>query len=362
MRRTAALIVGGGPAGSAAAIALARGGAEPVLVERQAEIGDALCGGFLSWRTLAQLDALGLDQGQLGGHRIDRVAIFAGDRTSESKLPHPSMGLSRHRLDTLLLARAKAEGAAILHGIGARSAAGPGEVLLDNDDVMDADALFLATGKHELRGLKRDAVPEEDRWMGLRYRFAPNAAMTRLCAGAIELHLFDHGYAGLLLQEDGSANLCMALRKSRLSEAEGDPASLLERLVSDHPALAQRVEAGAPVAQDAIGLVPYGWRARETQPGLFRLGDQAAVIPSLAGEGLGIAIASGTAAAEAYLVGGPDAAPRFQRDFARRAKRPLALAGLFKSLAEKPASAIRLARLARLPGLVSLASRLTRIA
>lgn len=362
MRRTAALIVGGGPAGSAAAIALARGGAEPVLVERQAEIGDALCGGFLSWRTLAQLDTLGLDQGQLGGHRIDRVAIFAGDRTSESKLPHPSMGLSRHRLDNLLLARAEAEGAAILRGIGARSAAGPGEVLLDNDDVMDANALFLATGKHELRGLKRDAVPEEDRWMGLRYRFAPNAAMTRLCAGAIELHLFDHGYAGLLLQEDGSANLCLALRKSRLSEAEGDPASLLERLVSDHPALAQRVEAGAPVAQDAIGLVPYGWRARETQPGLFRLGDQAAVIPSLAGEGLGIAIASGTAAAEAYLAGGPDAAPRFQSDFARRANKPLALAGLFKSLAEKPASAIRLARLARLPGLVSLASRLTRIA
>lgn len=362
MRRTAALIVGGGPAGSAAAIALARGGAEPVLVERQAEIGDALCGGFLSWRTLAQLDTLGLDQGQLGGHRIDRVAIFAGDRTSESKLPHPSMGLSRHRLDNLLLARAEAEGAAILRGIGARSAAGPGEVLLDNDDVMDAGALFLATGKHELRGLKRDAVPEQDRWMGLRYRFAPNAAMTRLCAGAIELHLFDHGYAGLLLQEDGSANLCLALRKSRLSEAEGDPASLLERLVSDHPALAQRVEAGAPVAQDAIGLVPYGWRARETQPGLFRLGDQAAVIPSLAGEGLGIAIASGTAAAEAYLAGGPDAAPRFQSDFARRANKPLALAGLFKSLAEKPASAIRLARLARLPGLVSLASRLTRIA
>ena len=119
---------------------------------------------------------------------------------------------------------------------------------------------------------------------------------------------------------------------------------------------------GAPIAQDAIGLVPYGWRARETQPGLFRLGDQAAVIPSLAGEGLGIAIASGTAAAEAYLAGGPDAAPRFQSDFARRANKPLALAGLFKSLAEKPASAIRLARLARLPGLVSLASRLTRIA
>ena len=98
------------------------------------------------------------------------------------------------------------------------------------------------------------------------------------------------------------------------------------------------------------------------KPGLFRLGDQAAVIPSLAGEGLGIALASGTAAADAYLAEGPEGAPGYQRAFARRARTPLALAGLFKSLAERPRSAKGLARLARLPGLMALASRLTRIA
>ncbi|MGZ3258959.1 MAG: FAD-dependent monooxygenase, partial [Croceibacterium sp.] len=55
------LIVGAGPAGCAAAIVLARGGAHPLLVDRDAEVGDALCGGFLSWRTAEKLRGLGVD-------------------------------------------------------------------------------------------------------------------------------------------------------------------------------------------------------------------------------------------------------------------------------------------------------------
>ena len=59
-----AVVVGAGPAGSAAAIGLARAGAGVLLLERTRETGDALCGGFLSWRTLARLDALGIDRVQ----------------------------------------------------------------------------------------------------------------------------------------------------------------------------------------------------------------------------------------------------------------------------------------------------------
>ncbi|MBM3928865.1 MAG: FAD-binding protein, partial [Sphingomonadales bacterium] len=53
MRRPGALILGGGPAGAAAAIALAGHGIRAAILERTREQADALCGGFLSWRTLA---------------------------------------------------------------------------------------------------------------------------------------------------------------------------------------------------------------------------------------------------------------------------------------------------------------------
>ncbi len=51
------LIVGGGPAGCAAAIHRLHAGAGPLIVERRAAGTDRLCGGFLSWRTIKQLEA-----------------------------------------------------------------------------------------------------------------------------------------------------------------------------------------------------------------------------------------------------------------------------------------------------------------
>jgi menaquinone-9 beta-reductase len=223
-----------------------------------------------------------------------------------------------------------------------------------------ADAVFLATGKHDVRSLGRPK-PQGDPPLGLRVRLAPHPALSKLLEHAIELHLFEGGYAGLLLQEDGSANLCMALRKSRLADAGSDVATLLRQLGDVHPALAERLAFmdSTPHA-DAIGAVPYGWRALTTAPGLFRLGDQAAVIPSLAGEGMGIAIASGEAAAQAWLAG--DDAPTFQRDFAARTRRPVAASAFLWHRAERPATArLAIPLLGAIPALAGLAARLTRI-
>ncbi|HSG54212.1 MAG TPA: FAD-dependent monooxygenase, partial [Paracoccaceae bacterium] len=75
MRIPRPLIIGAGPAGCAAAISLARAGANPLLVDRDAHVGDPLCGGFISWRTAEQLAALGVDCQRLGAHRVTRLRI-----------------------------------------------------------------------------------------------------------------------------------------------------------------------------------------------------------------------------------------------------------------------------------------------
>lgn len=341
MRRTPPLIAGGGPAGSAAAIALAMAGERPVIHERQRETGDAICGGFLSWRTLASLARLGV---AVPGHAVDHVRLFAGDATASAPLPGGALGVSRRALDRMMLARADTLGAGIERGVTVKAWSGA--------------PLFLATGKHELRGLARPRA-EGDPTLGLRLRLPPHPGLTRSVGRAIELHLFDRGYAGLVLQEDGSANLCLAARKSRLSEADGDPMNLLRQIGTG--ALGERLgfaDWSRPV--DAIASVPYGWRATATEPGVWRLGDQAACIPSLAGEGMGIAIASGMAAAQSWARG--EDATTFQRDFARRTRRPVGVAALLWRAAENP----RLASLGVrgvdvMPRLAALAARATRI-
>ena len=90
---------------------------------------------------------------------------------------------------------------------------------------------------------------------------------------------------------------------------------------------------------DAIAAVPYGWTTSVTTPGCFLMGDQAAVIPSLAGEGNGIALASGMMAGEAWLRGGAAAAPAYQIEFARRARRPVRIAKWLWHRGETPMTA-----------------------
>ncbi len=341
MRRTPPLIAGGGPAGSAVAIALALAGERPVVHERQGETGDAICGGFLSWRTLASLARLGI---AVPGHAIDQIRLFAGDAMAAAPLPGGAIGVSRRVLDSMMLVRAEALGAGVERGVTIKA--------------WDGQPLFLATGKHELRGLARPRA-EGDPTLGLRLRLPSHPRLGKLIGSAIELHLLDRGYAGLVLQEDGSANLCLAVRKSRLAEARGSPEALLRQIgagpLGERLALADWAQ---PV--DAIASVPYSWRAAATAPGVWRLGDQAACIPSLAGEGMGIAIASGMAAAQAWLSGKD--AEVFQRAFARRTWRPVGIATMLWQAAENPRLAAMGTRsVGVMPSLAALAARLTRI-
>ena len=361
MRRTDPLILGAGPAGASAAIRLAAKGHRAVMLERAREVPDALCGGFLSWRTLDSLRAIGIDPALLGASLIERVRLFRGRSRIEAALPRPAIGVSRHRLDSGLQAAAQAAGAGLERDVTVRAITGRQLHLGDGSDLAP-ETLFLASGKHDVRGAARPADARgDDPSIGLRIRFGPAPALTRMIHGAIELHLFDRGYAGLVAQEDGSANLCLAVRRSRLTEA-GGPQGLLRSIADECPALGERMafrDSGGDC--DAVANVPYGWRLRTGEPGTFRLGDQAGVIPSLAGEGIGIAIASGIGAADAFARGGGDAAPDFQRDFARRIARPVALAGLLWRIGENSAISPSLLAAARVPGAMRFAARLTRI-
>jgi flavin-dependent dehydrogenase len=352
------LIAGGGPAGSAAAIRLARAGHRPLLLERTSAPADALCGGFLSWRTLDALEGLGLDRSALGGAVANRLRLFAGETVAERPLPAPAMGLSRRTLDRLMIDAAAAAGAKVERGVTVRG--WEDGVLRADESELTPSVLFLATGKHELRGLARprDAAGS-DPAIGLRVRLGPHPALDRTVADAIELHLFDRGYAGLVRQEDGTANLCLALQKSRLDGA-GGPERLFAEL-ANLPHLGERMAYRRSDPADAVAHVPYGWRARETLPGIFRLGDQAGVIPSLAGEGMGIAIASGMRAADAWLGKGAAGAASYQTGMARALADPIGIATLVKDIAQSPRLAPWLVRAARMPGAANLIARATRV-
>jgi menaquinone-9 beta-reductase len=357
VRRAAALIVGGGPAGSAAAIALARGGLRPELIERSEGPRDTVCGGFLGWDALAALRRLGVEAEAIGARPISRLRLVSRHRTVETKLPYPAAGLSRRALDEALVGGAAAAGALLARGRSVRSAE-PGRIRLDDGEEIAANALILATGKHELRGLARP-VDGSLRPVGLRTALRGSARLAHDLEGVVELHLYDGGYAGLLLQEDGTANLCLSASRGRLKEAGGID-QVVRRLAEEMPSLAGRLGEERIAEWSAVSGIPYGWRAVETGSGVYRVGDQAAVIASLAGDGIAIALESGIAAAKALLRG--ENAPDFQRRWAARSARPLAVGEALRNAAEHavPRDAL-MGLIAWFPSLAPIAARLTRI-
>lgn len=103
--------------------------------------------------------------------------------------------------------------------------------------------------------------------------------------------------------EGGCANLCLLVEAMRYRELGGTWRGLLEALEAESEHLRRRLGGAEAVLERPLSLarIPYGYLRREAaEPGLWYLGDQAAVIPSFSGDGMSIALHTARVAAEVY--------------------------------------------------------------
>jgi len=309
------LVIGGGLAGGAAALRLARAGRDVLLLERTPGPHDKVCGEFLSYEAQDELRDLGLDPRALGAVPI-RLAGVEGPRARcATPLPFEALSLSRRVLDETLLARAAREGAEVRRGARATLVERDGSswaIRVDGGTTLAAREVILATGKHDLRGQRRPPGRQPDL---LGFKMYWTLAEPRDLPGRVELHLFSGGYAGLQMVEGRRANLCLVVRQSAFTAMGGTWEALLARLLEAAPALGVRLAGAEPSLAKplAISAIPYGL-VQERSEGLWRLGDQAAVIPSFTGEGMSIALHSARKAAEGLVAG--EVAETFQRRLA----------------------------------------------
>src|SRR5215471_14886230 len=122
MNQVDALIIGAGPAGSTAALLLARAGWSVAVVERAGFPRRKVCGEYLSFTNLALFGELGLldDFRRLAGPPVRRVGVFSRYEAITARMPagdrehlHWGRALRREVLDTLLLEQAKDAGVAV---------------------------------------------------------------------------------------------------------------------------------------------------------------------------------------------------------------------------------------------------------
>ena len=308
------LVLGGGVAGCAASIALARKGRSVTLIEREPTPPHKVCGEFLSGEALEDLHALGIDVASLGAVPIDYVRLAASRRAAEAPLPFPAASLTRKALDTALIAAAIAAGVRVKCGRSvqslSRATGNLWQATLDDGTTYEAPTAFLATGKHDLRSHGRPKDPHQ--WVAFKMYYRMSAAQTADLAGASELTLYAGGYGGIQPVENGITNFCCVVQRRYFAHAGLRWEGLLAKMQQDCPHLAMRLDGAEPLLDKPITVthIPYGYIRRTTEDGLYCVGDQAAVIPSFTGDGISIALHTARRAAAAYLAA--ETAPVFQ--------------------------------------------------
>jgi flavin-dependent dehydrogenase len=343
------LIIGGGLAGAALAIALAQAGREVMLLEKEPETHHKVCGEFLSREAVHYLYALGLDLDALGAVVVDRLRLVRGDDMTEVALPFAARSLSRKALDAALLSRAEECGAIVRRGwpVQTLSREGAGWRVSAATQTMSARTVFLATGKHELRQWKRPKGSQND-LIAFKQYWRLSDRQTKDLNRTVELIMFKGGYAGLELVEDGIANLCLLVRRRQFEEEGASWPLLLSSLCAQAPHLAARLKDAEPLWQKPLALsaIPYGYVRRDAEDGLWRLGDQAAVIPSFAGDGMSIALHSARLAAACFL--GGTGSNEYQQRMYNQTRGPVRFATLLSQIMVRPLGQHILASASRL--------------
>ncbi|MGA8727389.1 MAG: FAD-dependent monooxygenase [Terracidiphilus sp.] len=306
-----ALIIGGGPAGAALGIMLARAGRAVEIIEQSAGMHHKVCGEFLSGEAVAYISQLGIDLRALGAVPISGIRLAAHKFIAQCELPFPAMSITRRTLDEALLSSASQAGAIVIRGRRVESLQQSGSnwsAQLSGGEIRHAQTAFLATGKHDLGGYRRPPGKQNDLIaFKMYFRLAPT--QQQALRGWIELILFPGGYAGMQLTENGDANLCLVVNRKTLYSCRYEWPVLLERITHSSDYLAHRLEGAQALLPKPLALssIPYGLLPTDSESGLWRLGDQAAVIPSFAGDGMSIAFHSAQVAAEIYARGGTSA-------------------------------------------------------
>lgn len=360
---TEALVIGGGPAGAALATRLATGGREVTLLERCPDPVDKVCGEFLSAEAATYLGSLGLDLARLGAVAIERVRLCMGNHVTTVRLPFRAFSLSRRVLDEAMLLRAAAAGVTIHRGAKVIGLAREGAVWsarIANGSQVVGRSAFLATGKHDLRTHKRPAGGQDDLVaFKLHFRLAPE--QTAQLERHVELVLFQGGYAGLEPIERSLANLCLVIRRRRLLELGQRWDAVLAAIRAESAHLDERLAGATPcwARPLALSAIPYG-HVQGHAGGLWRLGDQAAVIPSFAGDGISIALHSAELAASIYLVGGgPN---EYQARLAQDVRWQVRLAtALSRALVQRPGQVALFLAARAWPNLMAAAAARTRV-
>lgn len=309
-----AIIMGAGPAGSTAAILLARAGWSVALIEKQSFPRRKVCGECVAASNLPLLDALGIgDQfAASAGPELRRVAFMHGKNTLVADLPmfkHArhiwGRALGRETLDPLLMEKARAAGAHILQPWSVRALSGdPGNFscairAVDSGEtaLLRAPVVIAAQGSWEPLP-KAGAIGRRSLQPSDLLAFKANFSGAVLEEGLLPVIAFNGGYGGMVVADRHVLTLACCIRADRLAALRrrspgASAGQVVEAMLQRECLGVAAVLAGAQREDSWLAAGPLNPGVHlKPRDEVFRIGNAAGEAHPIIGEGMSMAMQS----------------------------------------------------------------------
>jgi flavin-dependent dehydrogenase len=290
----AALVLGGGLAGLAAALDLAGRGHRVVVVERRRYPFHRVCGEYVSNEVLPYLRRLGADPAALVPAHIGRFGLSSpAGRQLASPLDLGGFGVSRYQLDDYLYQKAIEQGVDFIFATVADvvfdAAADHHQVTLADGRQLTARLVLGTYGKRAAldRQLGRPFFNQRSPYLGVKHHLR----LPGFARDVIELHNFRDGYAGISAIEGDKLCFCYLTTRANLKASGGTIATLESEVLARNPCLAdilrhaERLYAQPEVINE-ISFAPK----QPVEQHLLMVGDAAGLITPLCGNGMAMAL------------------------------------------------------------------------
>lgn len=297
-------VVGGGPAGSCAAITAARAGARVLLLERGRLPRQRVCGEFVSAESLALLTGLlkhsAPDLVSKALH-IPEARLFFDGRVVITPVEPCAASIARLDLDFALWRAAEHSEVDAKMQTTVQAITGNGPfVLTTSAGTFHSLAVINATGRwSNLRShsvlLQADAAAknQDAKWLGVKAHFSEPDPHP-----SVDLYFFEGGYCGVQPVEIAGASNGAGGRLNACAMVRSDVARTLPEIFQLHPDLKERSQTWKPLTEP-VSTSPLIFR--EPAPldnGVFMAGDAAGFVDPFVGDGISLALRSGALAAE----------------------------------------------------------------
>jgi flavin-dependent dehydrogenase len=286
-----------------AAFVLARAGWDVEVIEQHRFPRDKVCGECLSALGIDVLTRLGLREAiaTLRPMELTRAAIVAADGSEAVfTLPRPMWGVSRSALDVALLNVAMAAGARVVQPARCEGLTnGPlslrvRHLTTNQISTHAADTVLLADG----RATFAQDAPRSTGDLGVKAHFTNVADSPADC---IALFALAGHYVGLAPIEANRWNLAMSVPAAKVKAHRGDLDAIFATILGENPRLAERLRGARRVGDWLASPLPRFGVRRRWPANVIPIGNAAAAIEPIGGEGMGLAMRSAELVAEELI-------------------------------------------------------------